>query len=187
MLAVLRSRRGLKVAAWHADRLTRDPGDTGELIGGRCRRGSPGGDTSRRVLGVVRGERAEAVPGTLRTAPRARSVTVVRGCWQRGRRLPQTVAGRAVRGGSGGSWARIPWTLAGRRCLRMTATRLRESCRCGRTRRTRLPGPTVTYPAAPRSAASRGPGTPGASSPRPGIRGADATPGGCSAGPGTRI
>jgi site-specific DNA recombinase len=32
MLAVLRSRPGLTVAAWHADRLTRDPGDTGELI-----------------------------------------------------------------------------------------------------------------------------------------------------------
>ena len=32
MLAVLRSRPGLKVAAWHADRLTRNPEDTGELI-----------------------------------------------------------------------------------------------------------------------------------------------------------
>jgi site-specific DNA recombinase len=32
VLAVLRSRSGLKVAVWHAGRLTRNPGDTGELI-----------------------------------------------------------------------------------------------------------------------------------------------------------
>ena len=32
MLALLRSRPGLKVAAWHADRLTRNQEDTAELI-----------------------------------------------------------------------------------------------------------------------------------------------------------
>ena len=186
MLAVLRSRPGLKVAAWHADRLTRNPGDTGELIrvgaagghlaetpaGGSCDLSAATGRTRRR---------------TMRTTPRARSVTVVSGCWQRGRRLPQAVAGSAVRGRSGGSRARTPWTPAGSRCLTMTATRSGESCRCGRTRRTRLPRPAVTYPAAPRPAASRGTGTAGASSPLPGRCGADAKPGGCSVGPGTRV
>ena len=32
MLALLRSRPGLRVAAWHADRLTRNQEDTAELI-----------------------------------------------------------------------------------------------------------------------------------------------------------
>jgi hypothetical protein len=50
-----------------------------------------------------------------------------------------------------------------------------------------LARPAVTYPAAPRSAASRGTGTPGASSPLPGSSAADAKPGACSAGPGTRV
>ena len=52
MLAVLWSRPGLKVAAWHAGRLTRNPGGTGELIRGLCRRGSPGGDTAGGSCGL---------------------------------------------------------------------------------------------------------------------------------------
>jgi Resolvase, N terminal domain len=62
VLAVLRSRPGLKVAARHADRLTGNPGDTGELI----RVGAAGVTWWRHqpaVLRLVRGERAEEVPG----------------------------------------------------------------------------------------------------------------------------
>jgi hypothetical protein len=47
MLAVLRSRPGLKVAAWHADRLTRNPEDTGELI----RVGAAGGHLAETPTG----------------------------------------------------------------------------------------------------------------------------------------
>jgi hypothetical protein len=94
MLAVLQSRPGLEVAAWHADRLTRNPEDTGELIRVCAAGGSPGGNTSRRSCDLS-GANGGRGSGTMRTTPRTRSITVVSGCWQRGRRLPQTVlAGR---------------------------------------------------------------------------------------------
>ena len=122
MLAVLRSRPGLKVAAWHADRLARNPGDTGELIrvcaagghlvetpaGGSCDLSTANG--RKRFRDDADDAACEVDHGRERVLA-ARAEVAAGGRWLGGR------------GRSGGSWIRTPWAPAGSRCLTMTATR----------------------------------------------------------------
>jgi hypothetical protein len=186
MLAVPRSRRWVKVAAWHAIRLTRDPRDTGELI----------------RVGAAGGHRVETPAGGSCDLPAANGRKRFRddaddAACEVGHGREPVLAARAEGAADGrrpGGQRPSGWEL-GKNPADAGGTPVPDDdghpvngivpLRPGEA--DALARPAVTYPTAPRSAASRGTGTPWASSPRPGSRGAEAKPGGCCAGPGPRV